>query len=78
MNKTNICIVLAEDNPGDVFLVRRALDTQRISYQMTLAHDGEQALELVEQAEKGELAIDVFLVDLNLPKHDAGEILTKI
>ena len=31
--------VLAEDNPGDVFLVRRALDAQHLSYDLVVAKD---------------------------------------
>ena len=30
-------VVLAEDNPGDVFLVRRALYAQGLSYDMVVA-----------------------------------------
>jgi DNA-binding response OmpR family regulator len=68
-------IFLAEDNPGDVFLVRRALDSQRIDYELSLARNGEEAISLVRKAENGELRIDLMLVDLNLPRYDGGEIV---
>ena len=68
-------ILLAEDNPGDVFLVRRALDYHRIDYELSLATDGEEALALVRRAEDGELSIDLMLVDLNLPRYDGGQIV---
>lgn len=71
-------VVLAEDNPGDVFLVRRALETHRLQHELLVAQDGEEALKVVERAESGEINIDLLLIDLNLPKHDGGEILARI
>jgi CheY-like chemotaxis protein len=68
-------ILLAEDNPGDVFLVRRALDVHGIEYELRLASDGEEALKIVRQAESGEYRIDLMLVDLNLPRYDGGQIV---
>jgi chemotaxis family two-component system response regulator Rcp1 len=68
-------IILAEDNPGDVFLVRRALDFHGLDYELSVAKDGEQALSLVQRADNGEAAMDLILVDLNLPRHDGGQIV---
>lgn len=68
-------IFLAEDNPGDVFLVRRALDHHRIDYDLSLAKDGEEALATVQRAEKGEVVVDLLLIDLNLPRYDGGQIV---
>lgn len=68
-------IFLAEDNPGDVFLVRRALDFHRINYELCLAKDGEEALNAVRSAENGDIVVDLLLVDLNLPRYDGGQIV---
>lgn len=68
-------IFLAEDNPGDVFLVRRALDFYRIEYELSLAKNGEEAIALVRRAEDGEFVIDLMLVDLNLPRYDGGQVV---
>ncbi len=68
-------IFLAEDNPGDVFLVKRALDYYRIEYELSLAKNGEEAISLVQKAEEGELSVDLMLVDLNLPRYDGGQIV---
>ena len=68
-------ILLAEDNPGDVFLVRRALDFYRIEYELSLAKNGEEAISIVRKAESGEIPIDLMLVDLNLPRYDGGQIV---
>jgi DNA-binding response OmpR family regulator len=71
-------IFLVEDNPGDVFLVRRALDLHRIDYELCLAQDGEEALAAVRSAENGEIVVDLLLVDLNLPRYDGGQIVAAV
>jgi CheY-like chemotaxis protein len=70
-----LSVILAEDNPGDVFLVRRALDAQNLNYDLVLARDGEQAIHLLNEAAAGQRTIDLLLVDLNLPRHDGAEVL---
>jgi DNA-binding response OmpR family regulator len=76
--KRKLRILLAEDNPGDVFLVRRALDFHRIDYELSLATNGEEAISLVNKAAGGELPIDLMLVDLNLPRYDGGQIVAAV
>ncbi len=71
-------IVLAEDNPGDVFLIRRALDAQNLSYELVAAKDGQQAIEILEEIDRDDKKINVVMVDLNLPKHDGGEVLLRL
>ena len=71
-------ILLAEDNPGDVFLVKRALDFHHIRYDLKLATNGEEAISLVHRAESGDVAFDLMLVDLNLPRYDGGQIVSVV
>jgi CheY-like chemotaxis protein len=75
-------IILAEDNPGDVFLVRRALNQHLAkgenSFTLLLAKDGEEAIRILEQAEEGQDPIDLMLIDLNLPRRDGGEVLNRL
>ena len=78
MNENKITVVLAEDNPGDVFLIRRALDGQGLSYELLVAKDGEDAVRYVMEAAAGDLKIDLFLLDLNLPRQDGGEVLARL
>lgn len=70
-------ILLAEDNPGDVFLVRESLGAHAIDHELHVVSDGEEALAFV--ARIGESADtqppDVFLLDLNLPKADGPTVL---
>ncbi len=41
---TPIQILLAEDNPGDVFLIREALREQGLEYELSVVEDGEVAI----------------------------------
>jgi chemotaxis family two-component system response regulator Rcp1 len=73
-------ILLVEDNVGDVFLVRRALEKQGLKHLLTVAHNGEEAMQLLKQAEKGPAteAPQLVLLDLNLPKVDGSQVLAHI
>lgn len=75
-----IRIFLAEDNDGDVFLVRRALEKHGLPYEMVVARDGEEALRLLEVAgaSGSEPAPELILLDLNLPRMDGAQLLHRI
>jgi chemotaxis family two-component system response regulator Rcp1 len=69
-------ILLGEDNPGDVLLVRRALNEHRVEYELHTMRDGSEAAVFMEGVEGGGLPCpDLFLLDLNLPKLDGCELL---
>ncbi|MBL0161571.1 MAG: hypothetical protein IPP47_31580 [Bryobacterales bacterium] len=67
MTPRKLKFVLAEDNPGDVFLIRRAFDLEGFSYELLVAKDGEEAMRYVQEAAAGTRVIDLILLDLNLP-----------
>lgn len=73
-------IVLAEDNPADVMLVRMALRDGGLNCALTVVEDGEKALRLIEQLDQDSkaLPIDLLLLDLHLPKHDGADILKRL
>ena len=76
MKTPTVRIVLVEDNPADVYLIRRALREKGIEFEMTCFEDGEKALKaLSEQARE---APDLILLDLNLPQTQGVEVLGKI
>ena len=77
MNTTPMQIVLVEDNDGDVFLVRRALNRNAVPYELRLARNGEDALQIVAENGEGQRP-DIFILDLNLPRFSGGEVLTRI
>jgi two-component system, chemotaxis family, response regulator Rcp1 len=76
--KSQLRILLAEDNPGDVVLVKEALSSNNLSYSLRTAEDGERALEFIEEAEAGKLILDLVLLDLNLPKVSGDQVLARI
>jgi chemotaxis family two-component system response regulator Rcp1 len=72
-------ILLAEDNPGDVFLVEEALRRYSVPHILTIAADGEAAWDCIEAAETpGDPGFDMFLLDLNLPARPGFELLERI
>lgn len=70
-------IVLAEDNPADVGLVREALREHNVHHELRVIADGEEALTFIDQLDRDSRlpCPDVLLLDLHLPKHDGDEIL---
>jgi CheY-like chemotaxis protein len=78
MTQDKLNVVLAEDNPVDVFLIRRALDGQHLAYELLIAKDGEAAIQYVTEANEGIRKIDLLLLDLNLPKRDGSEVLARL
>ena len=72
-------VVLAEDNPGDVELVREALDAQQLSYQLTVKNDGEQMIQFIQAVDRAAVVPpDLILLDLNLPRADGATLLKHI
>lgn len=71
-------IFLAEDNPGDVELVREALREHRIPHTLSVASDGREAKKFFERMGTYPDAPcpDVLLFDLNLPKADGYELMS--
>jgi CheY-like chemotaxis protein len=73
-----IKVLLVEDNPGDVLLVRMALDHHRVSHDLTVARDGSEAIDTIRimGGEHGPPCPDVMLLDLNLPKLDGLAVIS--
>lgn len=70
-----INVLLVEDNPGDVELVREALKISKLSYRLQVARDFEEARENIEKIGAGGECPDVLLIDINLPKGSGLELL---
>lgn len=73
-------ILLVEDNPGDIRLIKEILKETKIRNNIQVAMDGEAALKLLFNDGNLEVAPrpDLILLDLNLPKIDGRELLSEI
>jgi CheY-like chemotaxis protein len=77
---TFIRLLVAEDNPGDLYLIKEALRQVRFDCEMHVLSDGAEALRYIDQFDSNEHlpCPDLFLLDLHLPKHDGAEILGRL
>ena len=79
MTAEPIEILLVEDNPGDVRLTREALREGRIANRLSVAGDGDEAMELLRTRLERHVALPaLILLDLNLPRRDGRSVLAEI
>ncbi|HNS26051.1 MAG: response regulator [Methanobacteriaceae archaeon] len=80
VNAQPLEILLVEDNPGDIRLIKEILKETKIRTNIQVAMDGEAALKLLFNTENLNAAPrpDLILLDLNLPKIDGRELLSEI
>ncbi len=73
-------ILLVEDNPGDVMLTQEAFLEGKLAHRLSVAGDGEEAMDYLRQRGKHVDAPrpDLILLDLNLPKKDGREVLAEL
>lgn len=72
-------ILLVEDSPSDVRLIREALKEAKVPVQIAVARDGVDAIEHLKQSETGHtVRPDMVLLDLNLPRKNGKEVLAEI
>lgn len=73
-------ILLVEDNPGDVRLTQECFKESKVSNNLSVVMDGQEAIDFLQQ--KGKFANvprpDLILLDLNLPGKDGREVLAEI
>jgi CheY-like chemotaxis protein len=68
-----IHVLLIEDNPGDVLMIREALRTLQLAAETTVVYDGQQALALLNSGFRPDLVV----LDLNIPRCDGLEVLKR-
>lgn len=74
-----VSLLLVEDSPADVYLVREAMKAEGVPFRMQVAEDGELALQILNQVEaEADAPPDVLLLDLNVPRRDGIQILERI
>src|SRR5690349_19341444 len=70
-----INLLLVEDDPDDVELMRQALEDNGIEFQMEVVNHGDRVIPHLEMCKKFP---DVIVLDLNLPKLHGREVLKRI
>jgi len=73
-------IVVIDDNPSDVYLLRYALNELQEPYELEVLRDGEEALQFVDwhRTRTGEPRPCVIVLDLHLPRYDGLSVLRAI
>jgi two-component system response regulator len=68
-------ILIAEDNLDDIEITRRAFSRRRLSCDLVVARDGEEALNLLCEQPR---VPDLVLLDINLPRLSGLQVLERI
>lgn len=72
-------IVIAEDNPSDVLIIRISLQQEMPGSELAIFADGEQALVYIDEVERRQRPCpDLMLLDLNMPRVGGEEVLTRL
>jgi CheY-like chemotaxis protein len=75
-----IDVLLVEDDPGDVLLIREAFEDNKVANRLSVVADGVEALQFLRR--EGHFADaprpDLMLLDLNLPRKDGREVLSEV
>ncbi len=72
-------ILIAEDNEGDVLLLRESLRSAGLAFESEVASDGERALAMLDQVRDTDAQrLDCMILDMNLVTHSGIEILTRV
>jgi CheY-like chemotaxis protein len=70
-------ILIVEDNPADVYLIRRAITAGIFPAGFHVVSDGHQAIEFFDEVESdaAKSCPDVVILDINLPKKQGADVL---
>jgi chemotaxis family two-component system response regulator Rcp1 len=75
-------VLLVEDNPVDVLVIREAMEASPFKIRLSVAQDGQEAVELLQSnchsVNGPRPCPDLVLLDLNLPKMNGHQVLSEI
>ncbi len=80
MSSAPLTVLLVEDSPADVFLVKHAIAQEGLDFTLELAEDGDTAIAFIDRVDDHEVrrAPDVMLLDLNVPCRTGTEVLERV
>jgi CheY-like chemotaxis protein len=80
VNANLIEILLIEDDPGDILLIRESFADHKVGNRLSVVSDGVEAMAFLRG--EGEYAArprpDLIVLDLNLPRKNGSEVLAEI
>jgi chemotaxis family two-component system response regulator Rcp1 len=73
-------IIVVEDNPSDVFLIKEAILARGLTADLQVVEDGEAAISLIARVDEdiNMTCPDLILLDLNLPKTEGFVVLNRL
>lgn len=82
-DRNHLCLLLADDDPDDRMLTRRALTKSRLANSLYMVEDGEELMQYLRREGKYSDPAEsprpaLILLDLNMPRKDGREALKEI
>jgi CheY-like chemotaxis protein len=78
-NLEHFSLLVVEDSPADVFLVKEAMKEEGLGCHVEVADDGETAIEILDRVDDGsKSAPNLLLLDINVPRQTGTEVLERL
>jgi CheY-like chemotaxis protein len=73
-------LLLVEDNPADIELVKEWVSEKKVDVEMHFAEDGQVALDHLQRClgDEGARLPDLILLDINLPRRSGIDVLREL
>ena len=77
---TPLTIIVVEDNPVDVYLIRWVLTAHELSYTLHVIDNADHAMNYLDELGQQDRRASptIILLDLNLPQRDGRELLRRV
>ena len=79
-NPHEMRLLLVEDSPADVYLVKEAMRREGLNFSLEVADNGETAIQILNRldADTQEAPPGLLMVDLNVPRRNGSEVLDRL